>query len=211
MHFTFALNHIGGILLKWWRDNFAQQDVSDARQAGVEAYALMDERMSQEPSPVMVLPHLNGSGTPSCDLSSKGAILGLTMATTRHDIAKAILEALSFELRINLQRLRECGVDLDELVAVGGGAKSSRWLQIKADIFNRPLRTLRCGEAACMGAALLAGTAAGIWRSLEEGVGQMVGYERQFAPARSKAAAYEERFGVYQQLYPALKSISAKL
>jgi xylulokinase len=164
LHFTFALNHIGGILLKWWRDNFAFPEAEDASGAGVTAYELIDERMPQTPSPVMVLPHFNGSGTPACDLHSKGAIVGLTLATTRHDIAKAILEGLAFELRINLQQMADCGVALEELVAVGGGARSVRWLRLKSEILNRPLRTLACGEAACLGAALLAGTAAGAWK-----------------------------------------------
>src|SRR5581483_1667320 len=103
MYFTFSLNHVGGILLKWWRDNFAHDEVLDATGPGVSTYALMDERMPEGPSPVMVLPHLNGSGTPACDLKSKGAIVGLTLATTRHEIAKAILEGLTFELRTNVQ------------------------------------------------------------------------------------------------------------
>ena len=80
-------------------------EVADAAAGGAGAYSLIDERMPDGLAPVLVLPHLNGSGTPLCDLQSKGAIVGLTMATTRHDIAKAILEGLCFELRTNVQTL----------------------------------------------------------------------------------------------------------
>jgi len=211
MFFTFSLNHVGGILLRWWRDNCAGQDVAEAAQKGVDAYQFIDERMPKGPSPVMVLPHFNGSGTPACDLQSKGAVVGLTLATTRHDVAKAILEGLTFELNLNLETMLSCGRAIEELVAVGGGAKSALWLQLKADILNRPLRTLRCREAACLGAALLAGTAVGVYQDLEEAVTQTVHYEGEFVPSATLAPAYAERYALYKLLHPSLRVVHSKV
>lgn len=208
MFFTFALNHTAGILLRWWRDNFAAAEVAEAAKRGVDPYALIDERMPADPSPVMVVPHFNGSGTPTCDLQATGAIVGLTLATTRHDIAKAILEGLCFELRINLDAMQTAGLRVDELVAVGGGAKSALWLQLKADILGRPIKTLRCREAACLGAALLAGTAAGVFPSLAEAVRGTVAFERGFAPDAARRARYDERFAAYRRIYPALRNLT---
>lgn len=211
MFFTFALNHVGGILLKWYRDNFASAEVAEAMRRSCDPYHLIDAKMPVGPSPLMVVPHLNGTGTPWCDVQAKGAILGLTMASTRHDMAKAILEGLTFELLINLQTMQRCGIRVDELVAVGGGAKSALWLQIKADILGRPIRTLRCRESACLGAALLAGTATGVYSSLDEAVQQTVVRDREFVPEPAMAARYRERFATYEQLYPALRPVNSKL
>jgi xylulokinase len=211
MNFTFSLNHIGGILLKWWRDNFAGVEVNAAAEQCRDAYQVIDENMPKGLSPVMFLPHLNGSGTPTCDLESKGAVVGLTLATNRHDIAKAILEGLTFELRTNLETMKSCGIGLDELVAAGGGAGSARWLQLKANILNRPLHTLRCREAACLGAALLAGAAVGTYKTLDEAVTQAVRYEREIGPAPEQVAAYAERYAQYQQIYPSLRGLNSKL
>jgi xylulokinase len=211
MHFTFALNHVGGILLRWWRDHFAAVEVADSRRDGGEAYALIDERLPAGPSPVMVLPHFNGSGTPTCDLAARGALVGLTLSTTRHDVAKALLEGLCFELLINLNALQVSGLDVSELVAVGGGAKSARWLQLKADILGRPIRTLRCREAACLGAALLAGTATGVYASLEEAVAAAVVGDREFLPQPDRLQPYRERFAVYERLHPALREVNRAL
>ena len=211
LYFTFALNHVGGILLKWYRDQFCATDVAEAQQRAVSPYHLLDTHMPEGPSPVLVLPHFNGSGTPWCDLDSKGAIVGLTMATTRHDIAKAILEGLCFELLINLNTMQETGIDIPELVAAGGGAKSALWLQLKADILGRPIRTLRCQEAACLGAALLAGTAVGAYRSLEEAVAQTVAPDREYTPRPDLTARYSEKFEVYRRLYPTLRPLHAQL
>ena len=207
MFFTFSLNHVGGLLLRWWRDQFAGIEVADARAAGLDPYALMDQRMPSPPSPVMVVPHLNGTGTPWCDLEARGAIVGLTLATTRHEVAKALLEGLAFELRLNLENLQSCGVEMVRLIAAGGGAKSTTWLQLKADILNRPISTLRCREAACLGAALLAGAGAGVYASLDEAVAQCVVTDREFVPQTESASRYDQRFAEYSQLYPGLKRL----
>jgi sugar (pentulose or hexulose) kinase len=167
--------------------------------------------MTKGLSPVMVLPHFNGSGTPVCDLSSRGAIVGLSMATTRHDIAKAILESLCFELRLNCQTLRETGLRHDELVAVGGGARSHAWLQLKSDILGCPIRTLAVREAACLGAGLLAGVACRMYGSIDEAVSATVKTSHLYEPNRELGRAYDERYAVYQKLYPALKTLNRKL
>jgi xylulokinase len=211
LFFTFSLNHVGGLLLRWYRDNFAAAETADAAAQGIEAYQLIDARMPDGPSPVMVVPHLNGSGTPGCDLQARGVIAGLTLASTRHDVAKAILEGLTFELLINLKTMQQCGLRVEELAAVGGGAKSARWLQLKADILGRPIRTLRCREAACLGAALLAGTAAGVYASLDEAVRLTVAFEREFVPQPARVAQYADRFATYQRLYPAVRLINPSL
>jgi sugar (pentulose or hexulose) kinase len=162
-------------------------------------------------SPVMVLPHFSGSGTPHCDVDSRGAIVGLGLSTTRHDIAKAILEALCFELRVNCQRMRDAGIRHDELVAVGGGARSETWLQMKADVMGCPIRTLTVRESACLGAAILAGTACGMYGSVDEGVEMTVKTSRVVEPDSDRMKAYDGRFETYQQLHPSLRQLNAHL
>ncbi len=209
--FTFALNHTGGLLFHWYRDTLGQPEVREAAEKGSDSYEAITSRMPQGISPVLILPHFNGSGTPLCDLQSRGAIVGLSMATTRHDIAKAVLEALCFELRLNCQTLREAGLRHDELVAVGGGARSHAWLQMKADVLGCPVRTLAVREAACLGAGLLAGTACGMYGSIDEAVGTAVRTTHMYEPATARAREYEERFALYRTLYPALKTLNRKL
>ena len=135
----------------------------------------------------------------------------MSLATTRHDIAKAVLEALCFELRLNCQRMRDAGLRHDELVAVGGGARSEEWLQMKADILGCPVRTLAVREAACLGAAVLAGTACGMYESVEEGVERTVRTKRVVEPDSRASKAYEERFATYLELYPTLRQVNGRL
>lgn len=112
MYFTFSLNHTGGLLLQWYRDNLGYKEVLAAEKLAVSPYQLMIDKAPAGPSPVLILPHFNGSGTPWCDFESKGAILGLTISTTRHDIVKGILDSLAYELRVNIERMKAAGIEI---------------------------------------------------------------------------------------------------
>ncbi|MGA2501765.1 MAG: FGGY-family carbohydrate kinase, partial [Tepidisphaeraceae bacterium] len=211
MYFTFALNHIGGILFRWYRDTFGAEEVRKAAEASRDAYDLLVEGVPEGPSPVMILPHFNGSGNPVCDMSSRGAIVGLTLSTTRPDIVKAILECLAFESRINVDYWNGAGIEIEEFRAVGGGARSPRWLQIRSDILGSPVRTLQVREAACLGAAILAGAAAGVFASVDEGISRTVHLGQTYEPDVRRAERYAEKYGIYRRLYPALREVNALL
>jgi xylulokinase len=211
LYFTFALNHVGGLLLKWYRDNLGQPEVAESIRQGDDAYSVIVGNVPEGPSRVMVLPHFNGSGTPTCDMDSKGAIVGLTMATTRHDIVRAVLESQTYELKINVECMQDAGIPISSLIAAGGGAKSSLWLQIRADVLDCPVRTLRIREAACLGAAILSGAATGVYSSIAEGVYNTVRYEKEYIPVPGMVQKYEEKYHTYKKLYPALRSFNKML
>lgn len=211
MYFTFSLNHVGGILFKWYRDNLGCVDVKLAEEMGADAYTLMTELASKGPSSVMVLPHFNGSGTPWCDLESKGAMLGLTLSTTRHDIVKGILDSLTYELRINIETMRRAGILINELRSVGGAAQSPFWLQIKADITGCRVSTLKVREAACLGAAILAGKGAGVYDTVDQGTAATVKLQDTYEPDTKAYELYSERYGIYTGIYGTLKEINKRL
>jgi len=211
LYLAMTLNHSGGLLLRWFRDTLCHWELEQARATGQDPYDRVLANVPEGPTGLLVLPHFSGSGTPLLDTTSKGAILGLTFATTHATIAKAILEGLVFELRVNTDLLKEAGVAIDELHAVGGGARSPLWLQLKADICRIPLRVPQVTEAACLGAALLAGTAAGTYPDLPTAVERTVRLEQRVEPRPESVAAYEERYRLYQQLYPTLIGLQRQL
>jgi xylulokinase len=209
--FTFALNHVGGLLLRWYRDTWAAPERAEAARTGQDPYDLVLSGLPEGPSPLLFLPHLNGAGTPTCDPLSLGAIVGLTLASTRADVVKAILECQSYELLLNLFALREAGVRVERVTAAGGGARSPVWLQVKADVLGIPLRTLEVKEAACLGAAVIAGAGTGVFPSLAEGARRAVRFEAEYTPRPRFHEAYQRHFAVYRDLHAALRSIHARL
>ena len=206
-----TLNQSGGLVLRWFRDMFCQEDQHQAREAGVDAYDVMLKSAPPGPTSLLLLPHFSGSGTPALDTLSKGALVGMTFATDRHAVAKAILEGLTYELRLNLDLLRDAGVKLRELHAVGGGAKSQLWLQLKADICQVELAVPRVTEAACLGAALLAGVGAGAFKDIHQAVITAVKIQRRIIPQDQSVKAYDPLYHTYKKLYPALKEIQHRL
>ena len=203
-YFTFALNHTGGGLLKWFAEGFCSADRQEAQKEGKGLYEYLISRMPEEPSPVIVLPYLNGTGTPTCDLGMKGGILGLTMATDRFDISKGILEALAFEMRWNMEEMGRAGVRITDVRCVGGGARSPEGLQLKADIMGTPVATLEIREAACFGAAILAGMGIRIYEGPGE-LDRLIRTREVYEPRRRQRELYERRYQIYRSLYGQLR------
>ena len=202
MYFTFSLNHTAGILYRWFVENFCEPDAEKAREAGQRLYEYVLSRSPNAPSPVIVLPYWSGKCTPDWNLAAKGLMIGLTMATTRYDEARAIVEALCFDLRENIEALKNADVGIEALRAVGGGARSPIGLQMKADVTGLVVRTLKIREAACLGAALLAGVAAGAFASAREAA-SIVRLDATYEPRPAMKALYDERYALYRRLYTA--------
>ena len=100
---------------------------------------------------------------------------------------------------------------IDELRAIGGGARSQLWLQLKADITGFPVVVPRITEAAGWGAALLAGMGAGHFSSAAQAAEEMLHLEQRFDPDPARAARYEERYALYREVYPALVGLHHRM
>jgi xylulokinase len=211
LYLAMTLNHSGGLLLRWFRDTLCRDKSELASRTKRDAYDLILADASAEPTDLMVLPHFAGAGTPSLDTTSRGAILGMSFATTQADIGKAILEGLTFELRVNLDLLRGSGIGISGLRAVGGGAKSDMWLQMKADICKTPLRVPEVTEAACLGAAILASVAVGADPDLSSAVERAVRLGQRIEPARKDSGLYESRYQLFKELHPRLSPLNREL
>jgi xylulokinase len=206
-----TLNHSGGMTLRWFRDELCEPQMEKAAKSGDDAYDLILKNAPVGPTKLLILPHFSGSGTPTFDTTSKGVIIGLTYSTNRSEIAKAILEGLTYELRLNLELLKRGGVQINVLRAIGGGAKSQLWLQLKADITGIPVAVPEITEAASLGAALLAGKGVGIFPSLTEAADQCLHLKKIYQPNFELHHAYDQRFELYLKIYPAISSITHQL
>lgn len=120
---------------------------------------------------------------------------------------RALLEGVAYEMRLNLNLLAQSGIHIDELRAVGGGARSKVWTQLKADVLNKPITTVKVAEAGCLGVAMLAKAAAtGIPVAVI--VDEWVQLSGTVFPQPDNAKHYEERFEKYLHLYPAIKGLA---
>ncbi|MBN2210560.1 MAG: hypothetical protein JW709_04115 [Sedimentisphaerales bacterium] len=208
MYTTVAYNITGGSILKWFRDQFGQVEIDQARQQDRDPYELLLEAADSEPTNLLILPYFGPSGTPYFDPNISGAIIGLTLATTRDQIIRALLEALALEMRLNLEILEQAGCSITELRVVGGGAKSSYWNQLKADVLSKPIIVTDVTEAACRGAALLA-CAADRQLPVRQLAESWARPHAKLIPNSTHAAHYERQFTRYKHLYPSIKKLSS--
>lgn len=206
-----AYSTCSGNLLRWYRDNFGCQEVEEARVSGKDAYDILVAKANLGKSKLLLQPHFVGSGTPRFDPHSRGAILGLNLSTKPADIIAAILEGTTFELKLNIMCAEKAGLKVKGMRAVGGGAKSDRWLQLKADITGVPITRLDLTECGALGSAIQAGVACGTFRSQGEALEQLVKPNRTFEPNVARGKQYDELFGLYCKLYDSTKPFSDAL
>ncbi|MCD6155829.1 MAG: hypothetical protein J7J32_02125 [Candidatus Atribacteria bacterium] len=210
LYITLVYNFTGGSILRWYRDNFARWEKEEARRRGQDVYELILSDLPQEPTSLLVLPHFTTTGTPYFDSRSCGVVVGLKLETSQKEFVKALLEGVSLEMKFNLKLLQGAGVVVERLRAIGGGAKSREWLQLKADVYGLPVESLNVSEAACLGAALLGRKARENIQDLKALVNQMVEVKETFVPRPDFQKRYQEKFEVYQRIYPALKNFILK-
>lgn len=211
MTMVLGYSSTGGALLRWYRDTFGRYEQAEAQRTGRDVYDVILEQARPELSPVLILPHFVGSGTPWLDSASKGAILGLDLSTSRADIIRAIVDSVSYEIKLSLDAMESAGIAVRELRAFGGGARSPLWLQTKADIYGMPVLAMDVAEAPCLGVAILAGVATGAFVSIEDGLAQMVRVKQVFEPDAATHRLAQERAQLFAQVYPTLAVLNHQL
>jgi len=194
---TYAYSYTGGALAEWFVTNLA----------GGDTYTDLESGWNGEPTGLLVLPHFAGAATPYMDAGSRGAIVGLELSHTKQDIYLSLLEGVCYEMRLNAERLAEAGVTVAPLRAVGGGANSRVWTQMKADVLGLPVTALRTNEAGAVGCAMWAGLATGAFATLTQAAEAMVEERETFYPRAEAHRRYAELYGRYKNLYAAVRPL----
>ena len=193
-----GVTQAAGLSLKWFRENFAP----------TLTYREIDDMIEQVPigaERLLYMPYLMGERTPHLDESARGIFFGMSAMHEKQHFLRAIVEGVSYSLRDCLEILREAGVPLADMLVCGGGAKSRIWREILAGCFAMPVKTLEAGEGGVLGAAILAGVAAGLSPTVEEACDLLIRQDETQAPAH--IAEYDRVYQVYRSVYPAVKPI----
>jgi len=196
----------GGMVFRWFRDKFCQEELAIAERTGVDAYDLMTDEAANVPpgsEGILVLPHLQGAGAPESNTDAKGVFFGLTIRHTKAHVIRAIMESLCYAIRKLIDAFERLGIEVDEIRSLGGGAKSKLWLQMKADVAERPVIVSQDPQdAGCLGAAILAGVATGVWQTVDEAVEKTVRLAATGAePCGEHAGKYAGMYEAYARLY----------
>jgi xylulokinase len=194
----------GGMVLRWYRDKFCQEEIKLAQEKDVDAYDLIGEMVAGVPAGsdgLVMLPHLQGAMAPEDNPQARGVFYGFTLKHGRTHFSRAIMEAIAFIVRRNLDIIQDLNIAVNEIRVLGGGARSDVWNQIKADVTGKTLARTVNEEAACLGAAIFAGKGAGIYSSIEDAANQMVSIKKRYEPNKGNKEIYDEAYKKYIKLY----------
>ena len=190
-----------GSSLKWFRDAFG----------GGASYAQLVEEARDVPpgaDGVVFLPFVDGAKRAPWYLDgAAGAFFGIVSGHTRSHLARAILEGVAFQYPPTLELISP-GRDRERpITLVDGESHADVWNQIKADVTGAPMRTTAIRESAALGAAILAGQAAGAFADAPAGVQRLVRFDRVYQPDPQRHARYAELRGRYQDTLDAVRPL----
>jgi xylulokinase len=203
--------------LQWLRDTLWADAVAAARKSKKdpgEIYPKLIEEAAQAPAgseSLYFLPYLTGERCPYPDPTARGAWVGLTVRHRRAHLIRSVIEGITFGMRDQVEIMRSRGVPVTEVRASGGGAASTFWRQMQADMYNAKVVTINTREGGALGVALLAAVGTGLYSSVPEACGEAIRVTELLKPSKATAKVYDAMYPTYRSLYQSLRADFGKM
>lgn len=197
--------HLMGCILsaascnKWWTEEIL--GTSDYSEQTKNCTSMLGKNN------VYFLPYLMGERSPHNDVDARGAFIGICADTSREQLSLAVLEGVVFALKDCIEAAKQNGLSILSTNICGGGAKSSLWKQIIANVLNVNVCSLVTEQGPAYGAAILAMVGAGEYDSINDAVKQIVRVRSVITPDSNSVTLYEQKYEIFRSLYPALKNV----
>lgn len=203
-----GVTQAAGLSLQWFRNRFGVDVATTPKEEDVDPYTLLIKEGMRSPEGsegLFWLPYLMGERTPHLDAQARGAWIGLTAKHTREHLVRSVIEGVAYSLKDCLAIVESLGVDVKVVRASGGGARSLSWLEVLANVFDRPIVTLSTQEGSAFGAALLGMVGSGHHASVSEACRVSISEKKRVVPTVESSREYQRRYEVFSSLYPVLR------
>ncbi|MEE7581899.1 MAG: xylulokinase [Oscillospiraceae bacterium] len=203
-----------GLSLKWFRDNFCTSEKETAKLMGVDEYYLMDKEAEKIPvgaDRLLYLPYLMGERTPHLDPNARGMFFGLSAIHGKSHMLRAVLEGVAYSLRDCVEVFKEMNINVNDMMACGGGGTSPLWRQMLADLYACDVKTVASKEGPALGVGILSLTGSGVYSSVQEACANIIKTDKVQAPINDNIPKYEKYYQLYREIYPAIKEQCQKL
>lgn len=194
--------------LQWFRNQLADDLVSEAKKRRVDPYELLTALAEEAPpgsEGLFFLPYLSGERTPHADPHARGAWIGLGPRHQRAHLVRALMEGVTFALRDSLELIRDLGVPIEQIRVSGGGARSPFWRQLQADIYGQAVVTTTAAEGPAFGVAILAMVAAGEYDSVSQACQKLIKVTGTTRPNAKRRDVYNRAYPIFRKLYQSLR------
>jgi xylulokinase len=208
IHLALGAMVASGASLRWFRDQFAALEKQTADERGLDAFDLLTGPAAAIPagaSGVIFLPYMMGERAPIWHTQARGVFFGLSLATPKAALVRAILEGAAFALRHNVEVAARAGIVLRELRSVGGGTRSVLWNQIKADVLGIPVLLPEASVGAPFGDALLVGLGLNLFPDFQAAVREVVRIRQRYEPDPARHAVYDQIYPIFRSIYEHLR------
>lgn len=204
-----------GYSYNWYRNTLCKEEIAQSKGSGENPYEIINKGVAQSApgaGGILYLPYLLGERSPRWDHDARGAFVGLSVTSGKGEISRSVLEGVGFNLKIILNILEQGAPGgIGEVIMIGGGAKGETWLQILADIWQKPLAVpVFREEATSLGAAVCGGVGIGAFGDYGV-INRFNKIEKRIRPNAALAERYETLFSVFDEAYEGLKGVYKKL
>lgn len=192
---------------EWFIARFMGAEVIEAKEKGISVYDYMNamvEKVAASETNIMFMPHIFGS---NYNARAKASLIGMDSSHTKEQIARAIYEGIVFGHQVHIEKLLANNSNFKSVRLAGGVAKSDVWVQIFADVLAMPIEIIETEELGCLGAAMTAGVAAGIYENIGDAARKTVEIKRTVMPIQENVTIYEKKYLRYKATEAALEKL----
>ncbi len=196
--------HLMGCMLsaascnKWWMNDIIRTKNYESEQKDI---------VELGENNVFFLPYLMGERSPHNNPDVRAMFSGMSMDTTRENMTQAVLEGVAFGLRDSLEVSKALGINIKKTNICGGGAKSSLWKKIIANVLNVEVNVVENDEGPALGGAILAAVGCGEYKDVETAAKNIIKQKESILPDENFVRKYDEKYLKYTMLYPAIKDL----
>lgn len=200
-YYSMGVTLAAGKSLEWFKNTFANKYTFDELLKNIDLVPVGSKGL-------IFTPYIMGERTPYTDSKIRGSFIGIDANHNVHDFTRSVVEGITFSIKDSFKIMKQEGKMFNELISLGGGSRSENWLQIQADIFNIPVKTLLYDEGPAYGAALIASLGSGWFPDAETCVRQFVKYSKTIKPNITSVKKYDQIYNIYTQVYQSTKNVT---
>ncbi len=200
---------------KWFIDEFFTEKKSEVSEMGGNIYDFLEKQLegiSPGSDGLISINFLQGRYSPP-DPYTRGLFIGHTWAHSRLHFLRSIMESMAYDHYLTKELINEIVPDLDfkSITAIGSGAKSRFWMQLKSNILQVPYRNLIRSDSSSLGAAIVGGCAVGLFKDIDKTINGFVTIKDEVHPVVEEDKKYAKYIEIYKELFGILKDTYRRL
>lgn len=203
-YYSMGVTLSAGQSLSWYKNTFFPEKSYNELLKGIEDINAGSDGL-------IFTPYIMGERTPYTDAKIRGSFIGLDVRHTAAHLTKSVLEGICFSLKDSQMIMLENDKRFNEIISVGGGSLNPAWLQIQADIFDVPVKTLSGNHGPSLGAVMIAAIGMNYYDNVSDMVSRFVEYEKIYYPNEKIVDEYEKIYSIYQLAYEQTKEMCYRL